>query len=1330
VKKIGVIVLILLASLFFINNALAVLDSVDSEIKKVTYQAQEYETGNINYPKLLIYISEAREGLNGILGATEKNLGGVVKQEEIERILGEPTEETRWVWVEGENHDKRLDSSVPVWKKIIFDGEKIQITLEAFPSIFTKTKFSDSENNNFVSEFKEGDLIYRLNFWIEFKQPQEQIDIKGKIGEIQTLAETFNSDPSESNARILAQESVSAEKTFQSYFRQNPGKCENLMSSVFGSESQRPNQNIIVQEVDFYSGEDFDIIARLEMCDDCEWYWINLDLRTETRGPMKKMDSGGEKISPEQYKDREVDYYKSEITNLLNSYKIAAESGNWDETNILTQKLWAINDAWNQKSNDVWKEVDEMYKTQETSMTEEERRTFSENYGWIKQEQEKRKKVNEIMQIKYEERKQFYQSLFSDYSKKEYSFTQIEFRKRLIELFKERGEEICNNNVDDNQNELIDCNDNQCGGKICGRGISTIVEGNQTREGEVDFYCIAAQCQAKEEIINVKEIVCGNHVCEENETIETCSEDCALCPTYSAVNCSGKVIFSGTDENGCSLEPTCIEEQSCSVNEDCKFLCGEGECIEGICKVKELTECKETECTEGTQKSMNCVGGESITSGICLNGLWASTELSCSIERNEIEVEEEIVEEDVIGDQCTTRFDCGGENDVCSNGQCVTIPEKTEVVKDHVEIGDEEQGPVEEGDEGIEGPVDIGQPGEENIDEPVEAGEGANTEGPSETESGQTEAPTEESSSEPPSEGVTGGIIFSFFRGLFSQIGITGKVITGFVGEEGTSGGSGETGGGQGVIVNTEGNAGGGEGGDIPPGDEGGASGGEGENVIINNFDGQDNNYKEREDNREDDERRDQENEQRCNQECKRPCVEKCIRENCGDKMECSVEEEQSKCENSCTAEESCITRCKQGGDWWQEVFGAGEEENKQEKGGFEAGGSCRTAKGKTEGFIWFGGWGDPFEQLQQVKQEYYSTGDTDWCKAELQNLIKQREEFEKGFNQEFARWFFEEYLANSAENWEQSVSGIYELYWKNVDNQREIAFRMKCADKNDIGDIMTYNLINFEYETEFGSIEYWEEAKEVNMPELDGSVTIISPYMKIWVFPSKEFIKYEMKTAMKNHEFPGSSESNMERKNEEGLSAKEKEQIMQDSGFMEKIRAISQKYNGNLDAVIQFKEGEEVLFNLYAQVNEQDIFKLEPMLPEEVPAQDVKVEIEFQQIYELIYEQEKEMNGQRTESPPWDKKIQPIQGVKNMVNEVKSYFKIRSIMNSAKFTPEESSGDMKKLFKEFFSMAMSGDGNNGQQDGEKDGTEEDAGVSEEEVWEGKEVLTGQIILV
>jgi hypothetical protein len=1293
--------IILIFNLFLISSVFAV-SGVDSEMQKITHYAKDFEIGNINYVKLLVYISESRQNLNEILGATEKEMGGILKQEKIKEILGEPIEETKWVWVEGEEQDKKLDSPVPVWKKVIFDGKKIQITLDAFPSIFTKKKFVNEEMKEEFNEegIKEGDLIYRLNFWIEFKKPEEQLNIKEKIDEIKSLAESFNLNPSQINAEILAKESVNAEKKFESYIRQNQGKCEDLMASVFGGENQMPAQSMIVQEINFYEGEKFEVIARLELCDECEWNWINLDLWTETRGPIPKMGGGEEMISPEQFKNKDDEYYKTEIINLLDSYKKSVDEENWKEANNIKQKLWMINEAWNQKANDVWKEINEEFKTKIESMTQQEQEEFNQNYGWIKQEQERKSKERILREQNYEERKQFYMNLFSGYDKKEYSFKQIEFKKRLIELFKEGGEEICDNNLDDNENEKIDCDDDLCTGKICGKGISSVVGGNGTKEIEVDFYCIAGECRAKEQIIEIKEIVCGNHLCEENETIENCAEDCALCQEYAPIECSGRVIFKGKDEKGCPLEPVCIEEQICNADEDCKFLCGVGECIEGKCKVKELSECSEEECADGAQKIMSCKSGESIVSSICVNKLWTDTGMRCS--EGDEDIKEEIFEEEIVGNVCTTRADCGREEDVCSNGKCISIPKSVEIRKPDLEQSEEQS---EENLQELEVKEDSGQKSETEQDQEFQ--EPLKEEITEYEES--SELPEIAEQSEEQTESLTGNVIFSVKKIVG---GITGFVIgiTGFSVEENGNEIKEE-------IIEED---------VIEKGEEifedreeKYAGGDMGEREEERKRDEEERRGDEEED------RRKEEQEERCKKDCNRPCIEKCIRENCGENMDCNVDEESKKCEGKCQPDDSCVEKCMKGeGEWWKEF--ENKEEFKEQKGGFEAGGNCRTAKGRTEGFIWFGGWGDPFEKIQPLKNKYYSGGNAEWCKFELESLIRQREEFEKGFNQEFVKWFFEDYLANSAENWEQAVSGVFELYWKNVDNQREIAFRMKCLDENDIEQVMDYNLLNMSYETAYGKIEYWEEIKPVEVPGMDGKTTIISPYMKIWVFPPKEFIKYEMKKAMKNHEFPGSPEDKMERKNEEGLTSKEKEMIKQDKKFMKMITSIAEEYGGSFDVAIQIKDSasDDIVFNLYAQINENDIIKMTPMLPEELPSKDVVVEIDFEKIYELIYSQEKDMGGEMIESPPWDrKKTPPIQKIKETVNGIKMYFKVRGIVNSAKITPAESEKDVKNLFKKFMPM-MRGENEKEDITDEKIRSEDE----EKDVWESKEVITGQAI--
>ena len=84
----------------------------------------------------------SRQKVNEVLGAVEEE-GGLLKQEQIGSVLGEPFEYTKWVWVENEDREKKLDEAVPRWEKIIFDGGKIQIRIDAHPSIYGFKQFDE-----------------------------------------------------------------------------------------------------------------------------------------------------------------------------------------------------------------------------------------------------------------------------------------------------------------------------------------------------------------------------------------------------------------------------------------------------------------------------------------------------------------------------------------------------------------------------------------------------------------------------------------------------------------------------------------------------------------------------------------------------------------------------------------------------------------------------------------------------------------------------------------------------------------------------------------------------------------------------------------------------------------------------------------------------------------------------------------------------------------------------------------------------------------------------------------------------------------------------------
>ena len=94
--------------------------------------------------------------------------------------------------------------------------------------------------------------------------------------------------------------------------------------------------------------------------------------------------------------------------------------------------------------------------------------------------------------------------------------------------------------------------------------------------------------------------------------------------------------------------------------------------------------------------------------------------------------------------------------------------------------------------------------------------------------------------------------------------------------------------------------------------------------------------------------------------------MDECVRESCDEDMDCDIDSEITSCEKECEVSDSCVEKCMGGGDWWKEF----EEEHKIENAVFNLQGSCRKIESREEGNIWFGGWGDPFEEVQDIKEK------------------------------------------------------------------------------------------------------------------------------------------------------------------------------------------------------------------------------------------------------------------------------------------------------------------------------------------------------------------------
>ena len=1257
--------------------------SVDSSIQAITHYAEEYETGNIDYAQLIVYTSSLQGELAETMGAVAQGHDAVLDAAQLEQALGKPTEHTKWVWVEGQNSEKKLDNEAAAWRKIIFDGKTIQLWLGAWPNLIIK----DGNER----------LFYRLHLDVQFKQDEESIDIENDIGRVAKLAEDFNAESSTGNLERLAEGSASVEQIFNSNFNQNPAKCEVTMNKLFGSENKRESQQLLIQQINFFEGDKVDATIRLEMCDDCQWNWISLNMWYEARGGFNQPKEEN-RDSRRQFEGLSSEQFKQKTQELVDEARGLLETGDYPSAQNRMSELRALTDAWNEQANDVWKQFEGQFQINQESMTQAEQEECSKTYCWLKENQNRMLAETALRKSNYEERKAFYLSLFANYEKKEFYSAQEQWERRLFEAFKESGKETCDNNIDDNTDGQIDCGDAQCGGQICGYETVTMNISDITQEKEVALYCIASTCQQREEIVSVAVVACGNNVCEEGEADSalvagTCALDCVQCPVFEPLACEGNVVFSGQDAQGCPLEPVCIEENlACAIDSDCRQpLCGTSSCTEGTCQINALDVCREEECAAGEERRQTCGDGSVIIDSVCDAGVWIETGVTCALGVSGEEVQEVEEEQELLGDACVVRSDCGGEHDVCSNGQCVALPEVLAIDGENEEIADNTD--ISETDITNE---ETEEPAPEISEEP--ASETAET-------------------SEASGSGITGNAIFSFLR-AFTQRLTSARVVDGGEGGEGSVN-SGE------ATVSGEGGQNFGENG-IPE-----------ENGIIEDgwpeFSPDDERQREEEQERRDEEREEQEQEdkERRGNECKercdrefydekiRPCTEDCILETCGQSLQCNIDDVRVTCESGCTEKNepesgasACFDKCLAGENTWNEPE---KEERAMEKFVFTVGGSCRELQGREEGSIWFGGWGEGFDDFHLVKNKYSSTGGgDDWCERDLKNLIQQRKELEQSLNSEFAAWFFEQYVANSADDWQNHISGIFNLYWRDVDLSRQMAERQRCLGRTDAP---SGNLINFNYETDYGSVKFWEEVKSARLEGFEEDIEIISPYMEVWLFPSRDFFKREMQRAMKQHLMPGPAEEQIDKRN--GPSEEEKERLREDEGFMEFIREFNGKYGENL--AVQFKDFStgDVMFNIYVRLNEKELVYFEPMLPEETPAADVSIALDAEKLLDIIEFGEK--GHVEKQSPPWDQQP-PVGFVENVVDGAQMYLKFRALMGSMQVTPEFAENDAKMFMREFFDLVMGDDKGRGEPEGKEQGEEEfSEGFGEEGLQDSKE---------
>ncbi|MFH1065137.1 MAG: hypothetical protein V1734_01375 [Nanoarchaeota archaeon] len=771
------------------------------------------------------------------------------------------------------------------------------------------------------------------------------------------------------------------------------------------------------------------------------------------------------------------------------------------------------------------------------------------------------------------------------------------------------AQEMCSDQKDNDDDYLIDCDDRMdckegmlCGlGKVCFDGACMLQEeanvsakcpeGMEYKDGKCK--CMAGYAQWEDKCVAaVIDVTCKEGyalIDGKCAPVMSVPEECPEGFEFIEEGCARKEIIPGENVTECGEGYEFKEGKCLAIITECPqgYELKEGECI-----AVEAEGCpdgyglKENECIF-VGEIIQCAENEILDSGKCVS--------KDVFEDSEVRPEE-------TGMQCVLAEDCGSERAVCSNGYCKEIPEEIyereygEGVPEEVIIP-EDTG-VEEGEEEKE--ELIVQPGEEQ--------EGGMVEIPEEKEE-----PAVQEQPKPQQESAPEGITGAFF-----------SWITGFAIKEDEK-----------CSSDDECNA------NQKCDKYMGRCHCDGGWFDCNGMrDGQDSDGCESED-------------PTCGgkrEMCPGGCNDNqfCNEE----KGWCDCNEGFNDCDgnwmNGCESETRC-DQCTSDGECsapvcaeWDNVlikFACVEGEGWPKENGIVSftGGCEFHPTGKVNTYLHFDAWGEGMQEIQDLRRGLEGGMQGEWCRFELESAMKERKELEKGMDTEFLKWFFDEYLVAEPDKWQNRISGIHDTYWSLVENARETARTSLC-----LGEQFPANSpIDIEYESDFGKVHIREEWTTAD--EFEG-MNVLSPYMEIWVFPSKDIVRQEIVKAGELGYMPGPPE---DRVKEIGPSASEKEDIKRNPETLKEIEDIANKFGGSLEGLLTIKDGDENLFYIKAVMNPDVIFKAGPVKAVDFEP-DVTVDIQLDFLYDFI--KSSEQHGE-VQSPPWDKSKRVSKAIGNAVD-------------------------------------------------------------------------------
>ena len=367
--------------------------------------------------------------------------------------------------------------------------------------------------------------------------------------------------------------------------------------------------------------------------------------------------------------------------------------------------------------------------------------------------------------------------------------------------------------------------------------------------------------------------------------------------------------------------------------------------------------------------------------------------------------------------------------------------------------------------------------------------------------------------------------------------------------------------------------------------------------------------------------------EQHCEQKCDSECHDE---ETCENVCETTIEfneetglnESSENCEDVCTPKEVCNNNC------WQDCYDeqvceeicetnkkCNHECKEQEKceeqpdGEIRINGNC----GKYNSDINIGANGPGLDYFNELNNFHMDMG----CGEQIKPLVELRKIYQKDINEEFARWYFEDFIGDDPEKVMNGGNGLRRMLEMLTWNENEISQGFHCGPMENAAWPEGFKRIEFTYDNENTHVEVWEKSIPVEFTPVKHWTTL---YKYAWI-PEKEVVKKLI-------------DYKMSELNTIGPSAKDVAEIRSDEGKMAIINNLADKYSGSFDVRLELVDEEGSIAKKYLQINPDVAVIVTDVEPED--DEDISITIDYDLLYGFINYITFEIEGDKIQGPHW----------------------------------------------------------------------------------------------